>query len=194
MPRPRLDIERSAQILEAFERCVMRQGLANTSLTDVANEAGLPRPLVRHFVGNRDDMVTKLFDGMIDRAESQLEAVAEADELPLAARLDLLFAGVFANETSNALIGELWYLAERDEAIRARLAALYRRACDFVAEGLRMIVPKISAQRAYDISFALVSMSYGDASFRGIGMQPPSPEFLRTLADSMIKASLVLGD
>lgn len=173
MPRPKLDHEREPQILKALERCVIRQGLAKTSLKDVAEEAGLPRPLVRHFVGNRDAMITKLFDGMIDRAEQQLEDAQGRDAaLSVEKCLTLLFDGVFADETSNALVGELWYLAERDATIRARLAGLYQRVCDLLTNALshERIGPDAAARR--DVAFSLVSLSYGDASFRDIGLRP----------------------
>lgn len=174
MPRPKLDQEREPQILKALETCVIRQGLAKTSLKDVAEEAGLPRPLVRHFVGNRDTMITKLFDGMIDRAEQQLEDLQVNDAaLSLAKCLELLFEGVFADKTSNALVGELWYLADRDPAIRARLAALYQRVCDLLVDALRHEGKGVNEDQRRDVAFSLVSLSYGDASFREIGLQAP---------------------
>jgi len=40
MARPRIGEERREQILKAFETCVVRKGLAKTTLADVADEAG----------------------------------------------------------------------------------------------------------------------------------------------------------
>lgn len=185
MPRPKLD--REPQIMKALEACVLRQGLAKTSLKDVAEEAGLPRPLVRHFVGNRDEMISKLFDGMISRGEEQLERVQGSDvALSLEKCLDLLFEGVFANETSNALIGELWYLADRDAAIRARLAALYQRVYDLITDALGAEGLGVSDEERRDVAFALVSLSYGDATFREIGLQGPSRSAIRAQARAIL--------
>lgn len=185
MPRPKID--REPQIMKALEACVIRQGLAKTSLKDVAEEAGLPRPLVRHFVGNRDEMVIKLFDGMISRGEDQMERLQGSDEaLSLEKCLDLLFEGVFANETSNALIGELWYLADRDKAIRSRLAALYQRVNDFVVDTLRANGLGANARDRRDAAFALVSLSYGDAAFRDIGLRGPSRRAIRGQARAIL--------
>ena len=39
MPRKKLDGERIPQILDAFERCIMKYGIAGTSLNRVAQEA-----------------------------------------------------------------------------------------------------------------------------------------------------------
>ena len=59
MARPERGEERREQILNAFEVCVGKKGLEGTTLSDVAREAGLPRPLLRHFMGNREEMVQK---------------------------------------------------------------------------------------------------------------------------------------
>ncbi|MFN3212641.1 MAG: TetR/AcrR family transcriptional regulator [Henriciella sp.] len=187
MPRPKLDQEREPQILKALETCVIRQGLAKTSLKDVAEEAGLPRPLVRHFVGNRDAMIAKLFDGMIDRAEQQLENVQGNDSaLSLEKCLDLLFDGVFADETSNALVGELWLLAERDDAIRARLASLYQRVCDRLVGALANEGMGTNEEERRDAAFSLVSLSYGDASFREIGLRAPKRRSIQSHARAIL--------
>jgi len=39
MARKKLDEERIPQILDAFERCIMKYGIAETSLVRVAQEA-----------------------------------------------------------------------------------------------------------------------------------------------------------
>ncbi|MEM7069898.1 MAG: TetR/AcrR family transcriptional regulator [Pseudomonadota bacterium] len=187
MPRPKLDHEREPQILKALETCVIRQGLAKTSLKDVAEEAGLPRPLVRHFVGNRDEMISKLFDGMIDRAAQQLESVIDSDQtLSLTNCMDLLFEGLFADETSNALVIELWYLAERDAAIKSKVAALYLQVCDLVVEALHSEGLGETVDERRDVAFALVSLSYGDASFREIGLRAPSKSVIQTHAQAIL--------
>lgn len=189
MPRPKLDQEREPQILKALETCVIRQGLAKTSLKDVAEEAGLPRPLVRHFVGNRDAMISKLFDGMIERAEQQLEESRNsAQEVSLETSLELLFNGLFADDTSNALVGELWYLAERDDAIRTRLAALYQRVCDLLEDSIMAEGLGANAKDRRHAAYALVSLSYGDASFREIGLSAPSPAILQSHARAILSA------
>ncbi|MEM8776633.1 MAG: TetR/AcrR family transcriptional regulator, partial [Pseudomonadota bacterium] len=112
MPRTNIDDQRRAQILSALEACIVEQGLAKTSLIDVAARAGLARPLVRHFVGNRDSMIELLFETLIDRGEAQLEQIATTDTPPpLNHLLDLLFGDLFSNTASNVVVSELWSLA-----------------------------------------------------------------------------------
>jgi AcrR family transcriptional regulator len=188
MARPKIDVERQSQIMHALEACVIRQGLANTSLKDVAAEADLARPLVRYFVGNRDQMISKLFDSVIERGEAQLAQYQSQDaDAPLSALLDLLFNGLFADETSNALIGELWYVAERDEAVRAKLATLYQSVRDGIADALaREGFGKTPAIRL-EAAHALVALSYGQACFEAIGLPSRDKGSMRAQAQSIIE-------
>lgn len=60
MPRPSLKDQRSAEILDAYLTCVARFGLEGATQERVAAEAGVKRPLLRHYLGNRDEMLSAL--------------------------------------------------------------------------------------------------------------------------------------
>lgn len=57
MGRPSVAAERRRQILEAAIRCIAAKGFAGTTLDGIAEEAGMARGHVRHFAGNRDDVL-----------------------------------------------------------------------------------------------------------------------------------------
>lgn len=57
MARPDIREQRREQILDAFERCIALHGVAGAGLDMIAREAGLARALIRHNVGNRDDLL-----------------------------------------------------------------------------------------------------------------------------------------
>lgn len=60
MPRPSLRTQRSEEILDAYMTCVARFGLEGATQERVAAEAGVKRPLLRHYLGNRDQMIVAL--------------------------------------------------------------------------------------------------------------------------------------
>ena len=60
MPRPSVKDQRREEILTAFARCVALYGVEGATLEKIAAEAGIARPAVRHFVGNRDELVEAL--------------------------------------------------------------------------------------------------------------------------------------
>ena len=74
MARPSLKKERTDQILDALERCLAGYGLEGATQDRIAEEAGLARPLIRHNVGNRDDMLRLGLDRFIRRSDRELDA------------------------------------------------------------------------------------------------------------------------
>ena len=76
MPRPTLKDQRSAEILDAYLTCVARFGLEGATQERIAAEAGVKRPLLRHYLGNRDDMTAALADHVINAFAEVTEAVS----------------------------------------------------------------------------------------------------------------------
>ncbi|WP_417516047.1 TetR/AcrR family transcriptional regulator [Minwuia sp.] len=68
MPRPDLKALRREQILDAFERCIARDGVEGAGLDRVAEEAGLARALIRHNIGNRDAVLAAAVHRFIERS------------------------------------------------------------------------------------------------------------------------------
>jgi AcrR family transcriptional regulator len=183
MARPRVGTERREQILAAFEACVIRNGFAKTTLADVAEEAGQQRSLVRYFIGNREDMISALIDRLIERAEAQLQAIPESDSVEQV--LTMLFDHVFDDPTTNAVIMELWHLGLRDAGLRRRLAGVY--------EILVLKVADLTAvEREHDRAFAAVSLAFGAAFFRYLGLYPASSENLRTATRQLLMTGATL--
>jgi AcrR family transcriptional regulator len=158
----------------------VRRGLAATTLTDVAEEAGQPRSLVRYFLGNRDATVTGLIERMLARGEAQLETLQAADHDPdAAAMVDLLLDHMFADPTTNVVMMELWHLAIRDEDVRERLASIYRRIASELAAWVFPDVRGHDKKLAFDAALAAVSMALGAAFFAHLGLAPHSRANLR---------------
>lgn len=187
MVRPRIGDERREQILSAFERCVIRDGLSKATLQKVAAEADLPRSLVRYFVGNKQDMVGLLIDRMIERAEDSLSRLRPKDrQFSIQDMLDYLFGTVFADRTSNAIVDELWYLAAHDIAIKKRLSKMYARVRDLIANQLHKDGVGGSPSERQATAYALVSLAYGDASFRSLGLKGRAPLPPREIANCLL--------
>lgn len=171
MARPQMGDERREQILAAFEACVMRKGLAKTTLTDVAAQSGLPRSLVRYFVGNRADMVDLLIDRMIERAEDGVARLRPKSRAMTTHDLvDVLFTNTFTNDVTNTVVNELWYLAERDDEMRDRLRAMYDRITRMLSTQMEKDGLGGSPQARRDAAYAILSLTYGNEAFQFLGL------------------------
>ena len=123
MGRPSKKEERTEEILNAFYRCVARYGLEGSTLERISEESGLKRSLVRHFVGNREELEELLMDKVLDQSSEQWGLFI--DDLPETGQIDALLNGLFSHNYSDAenilVIESLIFSAGRDRALQKRM-------------------------------------------------------------------------
>lgn len=126
--RPSNRDERYAQVMQALTRTVARFGLEGASLSSIAKEAGMTRPLVRHHLGNRDEILTALQGYVLESFEQQTAELI--DSLP-------------EKDTARALVDNLFLRVDASNTdLILAFAALTARAIDDPAlqEGCRDVV------------------------------------------------------
>ena len=60
MGRPSMAAQRAEEILDALESCIIENGIQATSLANIADKAGFKRSILRHYIGNRDEIICAL--------------------------------------------------------------------------------------------------------------------------------------
>lgn len=132
MARPEVKDERRDQILDAFEVCVARYGVAGATLAKTAEIAGLARPLVRHNVGNREDLLAALIERILRRSRESMEEIQSSLPAEQAARtlIDWLFDPQYAN-SQNVQVFAALIAASADETDLAVSMRFW--TADFVA-------------------------------------------------------------
>lgn len=93
MGRPSLKAKRRKEILNAFEACVAKFGLEGATLEKIAAEAGLARALIRHNMGNREELVESLVERFLERSQSSTRDMH--DNLPDSNQLSTLIEWLF---------------------------------------------------------------------------------------------------
>lgn len=78
MSRPSLKDQRSREILDAFVTCAARYGLEGATQERVAEEAGVKRTLLRHYLGNKDDMIEALCQHVVGEFDALTGALGAA--------------------------------------------------------------------------------------------------------------------
>ena len=128
MARPSLKDERRASILEAYGRCVARFGVEGATLERTAEEAGLARALIRHNVGNKEE----LFDALVGRfMEQAADSSAQLfDSLPDDDRLTTLIDWLFDTRNSDPYVVSLTNALITAAIDRPELARLLRRSTE----------------------------------------------------------------
>jgi AcrR family transcriptional regulator len=186
MARPRIADQRTAQILDAFEACVVRNGLNGTTLEDVAREAGQPRSLVRYFAGNRAEMVSVLIDRMVERSTAKLRGLSDQDDGENLATL--LLGEFFDDPVTNTVMAELWHLAMRSPPLRERLSGVYRGVLDDLAGRMAPAGRGQPQEAVRDATYAVFALALGALVLRQFGLQPGDPAALVQLAGRLLPA------
>lgn len=100
MPRPSLKLERTEEILDAFMACVARYGLDGSTLERISEKAGIGRPLLRHYLGNRNEMVSKLLNHVMNKFAAITKAIAVS--LPDENRFEVLMETLFERKEHSS--------------------------------------------------------------------------------------------
>ena len=184
MPRPSVKAERTEEILDAFERCVARYGVEGATLERIAEEAGLRRSLLRHYIGNRDELIEALTTRFIARSDAQGEKLYGA--LPETGRatalLDYLFDERYSNNHLALVACALIAAAPSHPPISARLHGWTQHFVDGIARELQRSYPAADAAACWEVAAGLSGIYFNVESLAPLGR-------IKTLRNASKKAA-----
>ena len=181
MARPSVKEERTEAILDAFERCIARFGVEGASLQRIADEAGLARALLRHHVGNREELIAVLARRFADRTAAEMADFLA--ELPAAGRLqamiDVLFDARYASPDSEVIVAEALIAAARTRpALRTIILRWYDDFEAALAGELRAAYPAAADEAVGAVATGLTGIYFNVDSLTSLD----PPEALRKRA------------
>ena len=192
MPRPDLTEERTEQILDAFEVCIVRSGLNGTSLEQVAVEAGVKQSIIRHYIGNRGDLIVALARRLVDRYRGELRDLPSylGEESRIDDLIEWLFPPPSRDSFTDVLLVEaLIAVAETDSQIRQLMTALVSETVDAVAAQIALEFPAPEKRRVWTVAYGVVGLSFNDQSLARLSpprdYQESAREASRALLDSL---------
>lgn len=151
-----------------------RQGIARTSLSEIAAEAGLTKGAVYSNFASKDELLLAIMENHLIERMRDATAVFDGElSTPDAVRAAgaRLLASMVADATWHQLLLEYWTLAVHDETVMTKLAARRRevratvaRAIAAAAEAYGVTLP-ITAE---ELTVTLMALSNGYAVERSI--------------------------
>lgn len=137
---------RVVQILDAASRCFSRDGLANTTVQEIAVEAGLTKSMIHYYFESKQVLILELqafvHERYFRRVQQKLEALAAASassERRLHESLWEVF-DIVADKQFLRLQLELMAEAGRDPYMKSRMQLAQERARDFIEQGAEQVV------------------------------------------------------
>jgi AcrR family transcriptional regulator len=190
MGRKSLAGERQEQILDAFAVCLRKDGFEGCTLERVAEEAGVQRSLIRHYIGNRDDLVTAAVNRIIAAYKAELaEAIENLPQSALVpALLDYLFCLEEESELTDydMLINALWATHERNPNTRALLLNLYQEFETLVTDSLTYAYPNAPDAQRRSVAYAVMCLANDTWSLVSLGFPPSRTATARQMAEQLI--------
>lgn len=189
MGRPSKKEERTEEILNAFYRCVARFGLEGSTLERIAEESGLKRSLVRHFVGNREELIDLLVDRVLQQSQDQWGAFIT--DLPEQNLSNALLDGLFSEQRSDPefvlVIESLIFAAGRDDGMRERMQNWLQGFTNDVASALRKDHPNATTESIAAVSYGLISLYFNLDSLAPLGLNQQYRQPARTAAEYLLQ-------
>lgn len=193
MGRPDLTAQRTEEILDAFAQCVARFGLEGSSLERVAEEAGMKRSILRHYVGNREDLVLALARRVVSAYRSELAAFM--DSLPetgaIRQLIDYYLPPQPRGSTESVLVIEALIAAsELYPDVRELMMGYVDNVVDLTTARLQKEFPSASRQACWGVAYGVISVWFNQESLTSLQLPP---KYLKAARSSVRKLIDSLG-
>jgi AcrR family transcriptional regulator len=207
MSRKRLNREDSRErttqhLLDAARKLIARRGLSDTTLEDIAEEAGYTRGAFYSNFSSKGDLFIELLRRDHEATNAQLRALRD-DSLPLEhihQRIREMYGQMYRTNESFMNWTEARMLAARDAKLRAQLDALFIERRAEVAQLIEYVYGRIGI--APPLAATAVAMGF-NSLFEGVklnmlaspgGMTSEDAESVLTLfVDSLMQVARLQG-
>lgn len=163
MPRPSKAAERTEQILDAFEACIMKHGLGGSSLENIAKEAGMKRSILRHYIGNREELELALFARVMKRYHNELDVIFDwfTDDDIEEQVLAMFFPNRMASSMETIVMTEaLLTLSRRSEECEAQFVDYMNTFVAGLTEVLMRHYVGAGEDRCWSVSYGIISIYF----------------------------------
>jgi AcrR family transcriptional regulator len=191
MGRKNLKEQRSAEIIEALERCIQKRGLESTTLEQVAEEAGISRRIIRHYLGNREDMILTAIRQIEQKhMDSAMAVLGEREgEARVESALDYLFSEEFNNQPLNNLLAGLLATAVRgDDLVQGAMKRIYDKFQSVIEDELLRALPGAKREDCRKAAFTIMTLAFGSGWMMQIGFSRELTENNKATAYHVIRS------
>ncbi len=173
---------RRQQIVSAFLALIGERGLASVSLDDVAAASGVQRSVIRHYMGNRTQLVHEAAATLIDTYTGLIKT-AIGEQPSVQQIIGYLFSREWGSEDDlDRAFDELFNEAARDPALRNRLHDAYAQMTDGLAQAIRRDRPATSAASAERIAYQIVCLAEHNTTMQRLGFPAEQAAAIQSLA------------
>lgn len=181
--------ERREAILAAFERCIVRYGI-DAPLEQIADEAGVKRSLIRHYLGNRDELVAQMIARIAEAYPRQVaDLLAAAAPHGVAGILDFFFAEpVITTDWDDVIVAVVCTAQGRYPQAKQHLAQMMVAITQQIAEALALLFPESSPAACYAVAYSLLCLAQTHESLLWLGLASHHTTAARASAELLLNS------
>lgn len=188
MGRPSVASQRRREIIDATLRRLATHGFSGTTLDGIAEEAGMARGHVRHFAGNRDELLVSAardFFAADGSDEATLTVLPEHIQT-LDEAIDFLFGDFAAPGAENGVALALVEGARVLPRIREILVEAYLSVPAVLEILLEGAAPLASPEARASTAYGLLTLALGNVFLTDIEESPERTRLARSSAERLI--------
>lgn len=170
--RPSVKAERQAQIVNTFIELVAERGTATVPIDVVAGQAGVARTAIRHFVGNRADLMEQAVIELVARYREMIDATVGPDPEP-EALVSMLFSDewVHRRPVEDRAFDLLVVEARGNPEIQALVGGAFAHLVDVIGDALTKRCPSAAAEQRKDAAYLIVCLSEHNVVLQNLGFE-----------------------
>ncbi|WP_332603134.1 TetR/AcrR family transcriptional regulator [Arthrobacter sp. S2(2024)] len=190
MGRPSIAAERRLQIIRAASASIAEVGLPSTTLERIAAASGLSRSHIRHFLGNRDDIIEAVWAATITPyLEDTAAAIQNSDsDRALHSLVEYLFGPRLEANADDPVIEAILNGAAQDAQLQGKVYEAYGRLEGLLVQAIEATAPGVAEDVAERYAYSLLCMVMGGSSLSRLPFPASRREGARRVAFDMIDA------
>jgi AcrR family transcriptional regulator len=155
---------RVVQILDAAARCFARDGFANTTVQQIAKEAGLTKSMIHYYFESKQVLILELqafvHERYFRRVQQKLAEIGPDSESRIKEALWEVY-DIVKDKQFMRLQLELFAEAGRDPNMKNRMQLAMERSREFIESGTESVVGASSTKVPDEVSFLIQSQLLG---------------------------------
>lgn len=188
MGRRDLSDERRPHIVAAAKRAITKYGVDGATQERIAEEAGMSRALIRHYLGNRDAVLDAVWDETVGEYLVAVEETTSITDPPAEVEhaVSRFLESSFVYEEDDAIILAFLHESRKNERIRARTHATYARVEENLSRLMRAASPTLPEAELVTRAHALMALSMGALMLDLLQPKAARAHLLTGLASSLV--------
>ena len=173
MPRPSMAAQRREEILDALERCILEESLESTSLERLAEKANMKRSILRHYIGNRDDIIIALSERY--HAMHMMQWFQTSESLPTQYSIETLIEILFAKRDKqyiqkSIVADAIFAQAKRVDTVREHQKSIMSYSVQAISNEILKSFPNADEQTISLVARGIFSNYLNSESFLPLGL------------------------